>query len=166
MFGGSLTVMAQTSPTFPGTQRNDPNLPENQNAPHREMIKELEIRREEGEYKQHVARAKENAQLAVELRETFTHEKNLQAPDIKKLSRMEKLSRQIRSEAGGEEVKNDAKDSPPPPQPEEAFRRLAELTADLQKKVEKTPRQVVSAAVINRANEIIELLKYIHTLYR
>ncbi|MDQ1558091.1 MAG: hypothetical protein QOD32_1151 [Pyrinomonadaceae bacterium] len=77
---------------------------------------------------------------------------------------MEKLSRQIRSNAGGEENKDELKE--PPPQVEVALERLVKLSAELQKKVESTPRQVVSAAIIKRANEVVELVKHIRTLYR
>ena len=124
----------------------------------------MRLKREAGDYKEHRERAKENAQLAVELQETYARQKSLQAPDLKKLIRMEKLARQIRSRAGGEESKDELKEAPP--QLETAFERLAKLSTELQKKVESTPRQVVSTVIIKRANEIVELVKYIRTLYR
>ncbi|MGI9104960.1 MAG: hypothetical protein ACR2G4_01780 [Pyrinomonadaceae bacterium] len=124
----------------------------------------MEIKREENNYREHVARAKENAQLGVELREAFALQKTLHESEIKKLSRMEKLARQIRNRAGGEDDKDEAKD--PPPLLETAIGRLAEISEELQKKVETTPRQIVSAAVIKRANEVIELIKYIRLHYR
>lgn len=166
----STITWAQTSPPqFPssigtdkrvGESRNDPE----QNSSHQEMLKEMELKREAGEYKEHVARAKENAQLAVELREAFARKNSLGASELKKLSLMEKLSRKIRSNAGGEENKDELKT--PPQKIEEALQLLAELSVELQKKVESTPRQVVSTAVIKRANEIVELVRYIRTLYR
>jgi hypothetical protein len=45
-----------------------------------------------------------------------------------------------------------------------ALDRLAELCEDFRKKVEKTPRHVVSASVITSANQLIELTKHIRTL--
>lgn len=128
------------------------------------MLKEMELKREAGEYKEHLARAKENAQLAAELQETYSRQKTLQAPELKKLSRMEKLARQIRSRAGGEENKDELKEAPQ--QIETALERLAKVSTELQKKVEKTPKQVISTAIIQRANEVVELVKYIRTLYR
>jgi hypothetical protein len=168
---GSVAVAAQSAPKLPrgvndktaaGAPRDDDDP--SQTLSHREMLKEMEIKREESEYKEHLARAKENAQLAVELQETYARQKTLQAPDLKKLSRMEKLARQIRSRAGGEENKDELKETPQ--QMEEALERLARLSTELQKKVESTPKQVVSTAVIKRANEVVELVKYIRTLYR
>jgi predicted NBD/HSP70 family sugar kinase len=77
---------------------------------------------------------------------------------------MEKLSRKIRNNAGGEENREELKT--PPQEVEAVLERLAEVSAELQKKVESTPRQVVSTAVIKRANEVVELVRYIRTLYR
>jgi hypothetical protein len=167
--GYSFAVQGQTTQRFPdsihknkpaGNASEDPELDLTQ----QEMLRSMAIKREENNYKEHVSRAKENAQLAVEVHEAFTSQKALQNSDLKKLSRMEKLSRQIRSNAGGEENKDELKE--PPPQVEAALERLVELSAELQKKVESTPRQVVSAAVIKRANEIVELVRHIRTLYR
>ncbi|HJR07197.1 MAG TPA: hypothetical protein VJ842_08070 [Pyrinomonadaceae bacterium] len=166
---GMVAAQTQPAPKIPRAIRNDRPIgnqqedPE-QNASHREMLKEMELKREESDYKEHLARAKENAQLAAELQETFARQKTFESADLKKLGRMEKLARQIRSRAGGEEDKEDLKE--PPPKIEAALGRLAELSTELQKKVESTPRQVVSAAVIKRANEVVELVRYIRTIYR
>lgn len=163
----SFTAMAQTMPKPPTIAPNPSakDVPEDptQTAPHREMLKEMEIKREERDYKQHIERAKENAQLSAELHEAYTSHKSLQIPDLKKLGRMEKLSRQIRSEAGGEEVKEELKD---PPQLDAALKRLVELSEELHQNVEKTPRQIISTAVITQATELIGLIKYVRSLYR
>lgn len=167
-FYASSDITAQSDPTLPGNTHKDKSAGDaddpTQNSSHKEMLKKLELKREEGDYKEHIARARENAQLAFELHEAFAHQKTLQGPDLKKLSRMEKLSRQIRNNAGGEENKDELKESPQ--QVEAALERLTELSAELQKKVESTPRQVVSASIIKCANEVVELVRYIRTLYR
>jgi hypothetical protein len=151
-----------TKPAGTSPAGASPEGPE-QDSPHREMLKEMELKREENVYKEHLSRAKENARLAVELQEAFTRQKTLHDADLKKLSRMEKLSRQIRSNAGGEENKDELQEAP---QAEAALERLVKLSAELQKKLESTPRQVVSAAIIKRANEVVELVKHLRTLYR
>jgi len=170
VLGSSHAAQAQSAPKFPATNvTNDkragqaPDDPEQQ-SPYREMVKEMEIKREATHYKEHVARAKENAQLAVELRDAFARQKTFHAAELKKLSLMEKLSRKIRNNAGGEDNKEESET--PTLRMEEALERLAEISSELQKKVETTPRQVVSAAVIKCANEVVELVKYIRTFYR
>lgn len=167
--GGGLAAQGQTTRKFPNSipnnkpASNSPDDPE-QDSPYREMIREMALKREENDYKEHLSRAKENAQIAVELQGAFARQKMLQAPDLKKLGRMEKLSKQIRSSAGGEENKDELKEAPQ--QVEAALERLVKLSAELQKKVESTPRQVVSAAIIKRANEVVELVRHIRTLQR
>jgi hypothetical protein len=167
--GGNLVARGQTAQRYPdGINKNKPagNSPDDtdQESSYREMLREMALKREENDYKEHRSRAKETAQLALELQEAFARQKTFQAEDLKKLSRLEKLSRQLRSNAGGEENKDELKE--PPPQIEEALERLVKLSGELQKKVESTPRQVVSAAIIKRANEVVELVKHIRALYR
>lgn len=168
--GASIVAQVRTPQRYPAENHksskpasNNPDDPE-QDSAYREMLREMALKREQNDYKEHLSRAKENAQLAVELQETFSRRKTLESADLKKLSRMEKLSRQIRNSAGGEENKEELKE--PPPQVEAALERLVTLSNELQKKVESTPRQVVSAAVIKRANEVVELVRHIRTLYR
>jgi hypothetical protein len=165
----SITAWAQSAPKFPVNIRTDRQVGASgedaeEQSPREERFKEMELKREEGDYKEHVARTKENAQLALEIWEAFAQYKTLRAAELKKLGLIEKLSRKIRNKAGGEENKEELQT--PPQQVEEALKRLAELTAELQKKVENTPRQVVSTAVIKCANEVVELVRYIRSLYR
>jgi len=166
---GSVAAQPQPAQKYPdNVPRNKPagKLPAEpeQDSSYKEMLKNMALKREEDDYKEHLSRAKENAQLAVEVQDAFARQKTLQSTDLKKLGRMEKLSRQIRNNAGGEENKDELKE--PPPQVEQALERLVKLSAELQKKVEGTPRQVVSASIIKRANEVVELVRHIRTLYR
>ena len=132
------------------------------NESQQEMAARAAIKREENSYRENLDRAKENARLAVELRDTFAHNKSLTLADLKKLGRMEKLARHIRSDAGGS-----ADDDPiddPPRELEAALTSLASLSENLRKEVEKTPRHVISAAVIERANSLLQLIHYIRGL--
>jgi hypothetical protein len=54
--------------------------------------------------------------------------------------------------------------SDPPGQVEDAVTRLAKLSCDLKESVSKTSRLVISAGVIRRSNEIIELIRHIRTI--
>jgi hypothetical protein len=127
-----------------------------------EMLKDAEIRRREMTHKENLQRARETAQLGAELREAFERQKSLGAAEMKKVGRIEKLARAIRDEAGGDDDDGGLKD--PPAQMEAALGRLSEMCEELRKKVEKTPRHVVSAAVIASANQLIALAKHIRTL--
>ncbi|HEX8070946.1 MAG TPA: hypothetical protein VF546_13405 [Pyrinomonadaceae bacterium] len=156
-------VSAQTGQGAPPTVRGgreDPRDPADNTR--EEMLRTLEIKRAENSHKQNVERAKEGALLGVELRDSYARQKALGADDLKKLGRLEKLARQLRSGTGGEDDEEPLKD--PPHDLTAALTRIADCAEELRKSVEKTPRQVVSAAVIAQANELFELVRVARTL--
>jgi glucose/arabinose dehydrogenase len=162
---GHATAQQSTKPP----QSAPPSLPSSrdpldgeQSSVTEEMLKDAEIRRLEMTHKENLQRAREAAQLGAELREVFERQKTLGAAEMKKIGRIEKLARAIRNEAGGDDVNDGLKD--PPARMEAALSRLSEMCDELRKKVEKTPRHVVSAAVITSANQLIALAKLIRTL--
>lgn len=130
-------------------------------SPEAEMRARLEIQRAEKLRRENLERAREVAQLGGELREAYTKNRSFDRPEIKKLERLEKLVRRIRSEAGGSDDDETLED-----QPRElgaALTRIADYTVELRKGVEKTPRLVISAAVIERANQLLELINFVRT---
>ncbi len=131
-------------------------------SPEEEMRDRLAVKHQEAAHKENLERAKENAQLGIEMRAAFERHKTLGRDEVKKLERMEKLARKIRGQAGGSDDQNTLQD--PPRNLENALARLAELSEELHKQVEKTSRLVVSAVVIEHSNEVIELVRYIRTL--
>lgn len=148
-----------TSPDMPTARdADDPD----QISRAEEMIKDAEIKHSEAIYKENVERAKETAQLASEVRDAFRQQKTLSAVELKKLGRIEKLARSIRNELGGGDSDEGLKD--PPAQLDASLDRLADMSDELHKRIEKTPRHVVSAAAIITANQLIELTKHIRTI--
>lgn len=129
-----------------------------------EMRAKLLLKAEKKQYDENVARAKETSDIASQLLETYQAKKSFSSEDYKKLERMEKLARRIRNEAGGTETDADAKELPAVT--ESAVKRLAEMADDLRKEVEKTPRHVISAAVIDQANKLIGLIQHVRDLNR
>ena len=71
--------------------------------------------------------------------------------------RVEKLTKKIRGEAGGEEEEIEITDRPS--DIKGAVKQIAESAESLSKAVQNTPRQVVSASVIGNANVLLELVK-------
>ena len=47
---------------------------------------------------------------------------------------------------------------------ESAVKRIAELADDLRKQVEKTPRHVISASVIDQANKLLGLIQHVREM--
>src|SRR5437764_5134639 len=68
-----------------------------------EMLVRREIETAEKEHRENVDRAREAAQLSTEIRDSFLTNKALGKTEAKKLDRLEKVTRKIRSEAGGSE---------------------------------------------------------------
>lgn len=128
-------------------------------SPQAEMMERHRIRSEQKAYEDNLERAREAAQLSTEIRDAYLHNRTFGRTEQKRLERLEKVTRKIRSEAGGSD--GDVTLENVPAQIEPALARLVELSGKIRKVVEKTPRQVVSAAVIERANELLEIIRYI-----
>jgi hypothetical protein len=130
-----------------------------------EMRARRDLKAAEKEHRENLSRAQEAAQLGTELRDAFASYKSLGRVELKKLERLEKLTRKIRSEAGGSDDR-DTNMEKVPVQLESALSRLAEVSVEMRKGVEKTPRQVISASVIERANELLDIITYIRSQTR
>ena len=115
-------------------------------------------------HQENIDRAKEIAQIGKELKSAITATPILSRDSQKKIERLEKLTRKIRGEAGGEdqeiEIGNRPTDVP------STVSRIADAADTLSKEVQNTPRQVVSTAVIENANVLLELIKIVRTLAR
>lgn len=115
------------------------------------------IKLAEKDHQENLNRAREIGQIGKELQETFKNKSTLDRTTLKKVERLEKLTKKIRGEAGGgdEEVTiiNRPSDIP------SAVNQIAETADLLSKDVRDTPRQVVSASVIANANVLLELIK-------
>jgi len=129
-----------------------------------EMRAKRLIKIAEKEHQDNINRAREISQLGKQLQETLKTRNALDREDSKKLERIEKLTRKIRGEAGGgdDEVKLENRPIDLP----STLTRVAEITECLSKNVQNTPRQVISAAVIDNANVLLELIKIMRTFSR
>jgi len=115
-------------------------------------------------HQENVDRAKEIAQIGKELKSAINDTPILSSESQKKIERLEKLTRKIRGEAGGDdqdiEIPNRPSDVP------STVARIADAADTLSKEVQNTPRQVVSTCVIENANVLLELIKLMRTLSR
>ena len=112
-------------------------------------------------HREMVERAEEAVELGDQLLASYKKNNSLTRDDQKRLERLEKLARRIRGGAGGSD--DDEELSDPPGQVEGAVSRLAKLAGDLKESVSKTSRLVISANVIERSNEMIELIRHIRS---
>jgi|ERR1700730_4513271 len=173
LFAWSMTAVAQSgplnqSPKLPTTaadsQDSNDKEPITFGNIEDEMRAKRRIKLEEKQYQENLERAREADKLSIELRNSYEQKKAFTREDTKKLERLEKLTKRIRSEAGGSD--EDTSLDNPPNELQLVLSRLAQVTESLRKVVEKTPRQVISANVIEQANLVLQLVKVARNLFR
>ena len=156
------SVLAQSrtpNPTISvGADKGSPN--EDGQSPN-PMADEMRIKREiryaEREHQQNLDRAQELSDLGKDLAASFKKKQSLDRDDLKKLDRLEKLANKIRNEAGGSDD-----DDPVDKKPNDLAQTIdciEKVSASLNEKVQQTPRRVVSAATIDKANALLELIR-------
>ena len=154
-------------PPRPTDMSADKSSPDNQ-GPMTTFEEELRAKRAikiaEKEHLENLNRAKEISQLGQDLKSGLQSRTALDREDEKKLDRLEKLTKKIRGEAGGED--DDVQIANAPADVSNAVTQIADTAEQLAKDVEKTPRQVVSAGVIDRANVLLQLVKILRGLSR
>lgn len=157
----------QTSPTPPEPINiGKPHSPEDKpimGSMDDEMRVKQSIKLLEKEYKQNVDRAREVAELGAQLRDALKEGRPFGRDETKKLERLEKLARKIRDDAGGSDEEDLINN--PPGKLDSALSRLADVAESLFTAVQKTPRQVISAAVIEKANVLLQLAKVTRNLF-
>jgi len=115
------------------------------------------IKLAEKEHEENLKRAREIGELAKQLQTNLRDKTTIDRDSTKKIERLEKLTKKIRSEAGGEEEEVKIVDRPT--DITAAVNQIAESAESLSKAVQDTPRQVVSASMIANANVLLELIK-------
>ena len=151
-------VKAPPSNDAMSAEKSAPSKSIFENQPIEEMHVRRTIKLAEKHHLEHVDRAREAAKLSANIRQAFLSNKALDGSDRKKLDKVEKLTRRVRGEAGGSDT--EAPLERVPRDLEDALSRLADLSEQMSKEVEKTPRQVVSTAVIECSNRVLEIIQY------
>jgi hypothetical protein len=131
-------------------------------SPAADMLVKSRIKREVRQHQENVDRAREAADLSTEIYGAFKKANSLNEADFKKLDRLEKLTKKIRDAAGGSDADFQLSDAPH--DISGALLRINDASGELKDRVEKTSRMEVSASVIDRANEILELIKMVKNL--
>ena len=114
------------------------------------------------QHQENINRAQELSCLGAEIGAAFKQKNHLDREDFKKIDKLEKLAKSIRSASGGSDDASEAER--PPADLNVAVSEMAKLTSSLKEEVEKTPRRVISAAVIDHANVLLELIRRIRDL--
>ena len=128
-----------------------------------EIRAKREIKIAEKEHQENLNRAKEIADIGKQLKD-FKDNSPLDRDCVKKIERLEKLTKKVRSEAGGDD--EEITITPRPTDLPSAIKQISEASETLSKDVQNTPRRVVSASVINNANVLLELIRLARSFSR
>ncbi|HLO00570.1 MAG TPA: hypothetical protein VK208_19075 [Pyrinomonadaceae bacterium] len=127
-----------------------------------EMKATRAIKLAEREYQENLDRARDLSTIGASVVTSFRQKNGLDSEDYKKLEKVEKLAKGIRRAAGGSE--DEVEMDKPPMDMAAAVEMLGSLSRSLKEKVEKTPKHVISAAVIDEANVLLEVVRIVRTL--
>ncbi|HEY2962440.1 MAG TPA: hypothetical protein VGJ37_08510 [Pyrinomonadaceae bacterium] len=152
------TATPPPRPDTPASDKDDPPL----GSFEEEIRAKRAIKLAEKDHQENVNRAHEIADIAKDLQKTLKDKKTIDRDCAKKIERLEKLTKKIRNEAGGEDEEVEIVDRPA--DITVAINQVAESAEALSKAVENTPRQVVSASVIGKANVLLQLIKLLRAL--
>jgi hypothetical protein len=163
LLGAPLTIAGQhstmQSPSVDGQKRDRYDPLETMEA---EMLAKRAIKEEEKQYRENLERARDLCTLGTTIVHSFKKKNWLDEGDLKKLEKVEKLAKGIRRAAGGSE--DEVEMEQPPRDMASAMEMLETLSQSLKANVEKTPKHVISAAVIDKANVLLELIRILRTL--
>lgn len=128
-----------------------------------EILERKRISLAKEEYHANVDRAREISQVSAEILEAYNKTQQLSSIEIKKLDHLEKLAKKVREQAGGSDTNDDPESMPP--DLKSALVKLSKESDELRDKIEKTSYLEVSMAVISRANDVLELIKYLKKIH-
>jgi hypothetical protein len=154
---GQNSTMQTPSPDGQRRDRDDPLA-----TMEAEMMAKRAIKHEEEQYQENLERARDLCALGTTIVSSFKKKNWLDEADLKKLEKVEKLAKGIRRAAGGSE--DEVEIEKPPRDIASAIEMLETLSQSLKANVEKTPKHVISAAVIDKANVLLELIRILRTL--
>lgn len=165
---GNTIAQTQTAPSparnnIPRALPRDPDEP-----PLTSIEEELHAKRAikfaEKVHRENLDRAREIAEIGKGLRESFKNKSSIDREFLKKLDRLEKLTKKVREEAGGDDQEVTITDRPS--DINSAVTQIADVSESFSKDVKNTPRQVVSSSVIGSANVLLELIRMLRTFTR
>lgn len=128
-----------------------------------EVLAKGRIEREKKDRDELLERGKEAVKLSAELEKSFVQNNQLSTDDRKKLDRLEKLVKKIRSGIGGKDD-DDEKSAELVEQPSsllDALKTLQSNTIQLVDELQKTSRYTVSVIAIESSNMLLKVVRFL-----
>lgn len=162
----SAVAQANTQNEKPVSLDRDKTSRDDMDRPFAAIEEELRAKRAiqvaDKEYQENLNRVRDLSLLGASIVSSFKQKNSLDPDDVKNLEKAEKLAKRIRRAAGGSE--DEVEMEKPPTNLASAVTMLGDLSQSLKDKVEKTPKHVISASVIDEANVLLELIRIVRTL--
>ncbi len=150
-------VDASNQPLNKSNQKED--LPSNI----KETLAKQRIAREKKDYNELLDRSQEALKISDELEKSFANSNQLSSEDTKKLDRLEKLLKKIRSELGGDSdgEQDEMVVKETPSTLGSAFQTLQTNASQLFDEIKKQTRYSVSVVSIQTSNALLRIVKFI-----
>ena len=161
----SLKAQVIRPPKAPTTMTADKSRPDSDEQAPTPLDYELRAKREikyaEKEHQENLTRAREASELGNAISAAFKQNQSLGSADLKKLEKLEKITKKIRNEVGASDDEFELERKPQ--DLAEAVDGVAKVSTSLSEKVLKTPRRVVSASIIEDSNVLLELIRVVRS---
>lgn len=161
LFGISVCAQSDASTQTGRQTQQKEDLPKNI----RETLAKQRIEREKKEYEELLKRSQEAVKLSEELEKSFSDSNEMSLDDRKKLERLEKLVKKIRTELGADDDESESKmeteKNEKPSTMVNAFRTLQTNAAQLLNEIKKSTRYSISVVAIQTSNMLLKLVKFI-----
>lgn len=144
-------------------QFSNPNEPRKEDLPQgiKENLAKQRIEQEKKDYEELIKRGEEAMKLSEELEKAFAANNTLSSDDRKKLDRLEKLVKRIRSDLGGDDdEETSVSDEDTPLSMANAFQVLKENTVKLVEQLKKSTRYTISAVAIKSTNLLLKVVRF------
>ncbi len=125
-----------------------------------ESLAKQRIEREKKDYAELLARGEEAVKLSGELEKSFAQNNQISSTDQKKLDRLEKLVKKIRSELGADDDKSVELDDKPL-SVVNALKVLQNNTVKLVDELRKTTRYSVSVVAVESSNLLLKVVRFL-----
>ncbi len=155
-----LVLLISAAAVCVSAQFPDTSPPDKEDYPKtvKETLAKGRIEREKKDYEELVGRSEEAVKISDELSKSFAKNNKFSSEDQKKLDRLEKLVKKIRSELGGDD--DDVLDKNPS-SISAAVKTLQETTANLVDSIRESTRYSVSVAAIESSNTLLKIVRFI-----
>ena len=154
IFGAVAFVNAQSDATTRGGTAEKDELPKGI----KESLAKQRIEREKKDFAELIERGEEALKISSELEKSFTVNNQFSSEDQKKLDRLEKVVKKIRSEIGSGDD-DDAEDKPLSML--NALKTLQNSTLKLVDELKKTSRYSVSVIAVESSNALLRVVRFL-----